>query len=107
MQNLNQKILQNVPVPVCSLSEQAEIMNEINRQFSAIENNLVDLDKDLSNATCLRQSILKKAFSGQLVKQDPNDEPASVLLERIKAGKIALQNLSPGKNTAKRKAATA
>jgi len=38
----------------------------------------------------LRQSILKKAFSGQLVPQDPNDEPASVLLERIQAEKAAL-----------------
>lgn len=37
----------------------------------------------------LRQSILKKDFSGQLVPQDPNDEPASVLLERIKAEKAA------------------
>ena len=37
----------------------------------------------------LRQSILKKAFSGQLVQQDPNDEPASILLDRIKAQKVA------------------
>ena len=35
----------------------------------------------------LRQSIVKKAFSGELVPQDPNDEPASILLERIKTEK--------------------
>ena len=46
------------------------------------------LDQQLSKADAvLRQSILKKAFSGQLVAQDPNDEPASVLLDRIKAEK--------------------
>ena len=44
----------------------------------------------LQHAEALRQSILKKAFSGQLVPQDPNDEPASVLLERIQAEKAAL-----------------
>ena len=44
----------------------------------------------LQQAEALRQSILKKAFSGQLVPQDPNDEPASVLLERIQAEKAAL-----------------
>ena len=45
-----------------------------------IQNSIAQID-------ALRQSILKKAFSGQLVPQDPNDEPASVLLERIQAEK--------------------
>jgi len=55
----------------------------LNRQFSAIDRALVDIDDNLSKSESLRQSILKKAFSGQLVPQDSNDEPASVLLERI------------------------
>jgi type I restriction enzyme S subunit len=43
----------------------------------------------LQQAEALRQSILKKAFSGQLVPQDPNDEPASELLARIRAERDA------------------
>jgi hypothetical protein len=49
----------------------------------------------LQQSAALRQSILKKAFCGQLVKQDKNDEPAAVLLERIRAEK--LNGMKPGK----------
>ena len=45
----------------------------------------------LQQAEALRQSILKKAFSGQLVPQHPDDEPASVLLERIRVECAAQQ----------------
>ncbi len=43
--------------------------------------------QQLARATRLRQSILKRAFEGKLVPQDPNDEPASVLLARIRAAR--------------------
>ncbi len=83
MQNLNQKILQTVPIPICSYDEQIEVADELNKQFSAIDNTLQDIDGNLEKSEALLQSILKKAFLGQLVPQDPNDEPASLLLGRM------------------------
>jgi type I restriction enzyme S subunit len=46
------------------------------------------VDESLAKTEALRQSILKKAFAGQLVPQDPDDEPADVLLERIRKLKV-------------------
>jgi type I restriction enzyme S subunit len=48
-----------------------------------------------TRAGLLRQAILARAFSGQLVPQDPNDEPASVLLERIRAGRASAPRSEP------------
>ena len=90
MQNLNQEILHGVPVPLCSGIEQEEIFRQIDQQYSIIDQLYQTLTAALQHAEALRQSILKKAFSGQLVPQDPNDEPASALLERIQAEKAAL-----------------
>ena len=52
-----------------------------------------EIDVSLARADALRQSILRKAFAGQLVPQDPDDEPASALLERIRAERAK----TPGK----------
>ena len=48
-----------------------------------IEQSMADIDSGLARSDALRQSILKTAFLGLLVSQDPNDEPASTLVERI------------------------
>ena len=52
--------------------------------FTVIEQNEREIDAALKRSAALRQSILKKAFTGQLVPQDPSDEPASALLEGIR-----------------------
>ena len=67
------------------LPEQQEIVRLLDEQFTVIEQNERELDAALKRSAALRQSILKKAFTGQLVPQDPTDEPAAVLLERIRA----------------------
>jgi len=72
-----------MPVPLCSLPEQREIVRLLDEQFTVIEQNEREIDAALKRSSALRQSILKKAFTGQLVPQDPTDEPASALFERI------------------------
>ena len=78
-----------ITLPFPPLEEQKVISSELERVFGIIEKIELDLSEQLAKAESLRQSILKKAFSGQLVPQDPDDEPASELLARIKAEKEA------------------
>ena len=75
----------NIPVP--SLSEQEEVVSEIERYFSITDDIGTTIESELKHAARLRKSILKHAFSGKLVPQDPNDEPAETLLARIKSNK--------------------
>jgi type I restriction enzyme, S subunit len=84
---LNSSILKVLPLPLCSRAEQVEIVSRLSSQLSNVDDAISQIDDQLSRATTLRHSILKRAFSGHLVDQDPHDEPASVLLARIKAKK--------------------
>ena len=83
--------IQNFPFPMCSQEEQKKIVSEIESRLSVAEKLEQDIEDGLKQAEALRQSLLKKAFEGRLVPQDPNDEPASVLLERIKTEKAKLK----------------
>jgi len=73
-----------------SLPEQKEIVRLLDEQFTVIEQNEREIDAALKRSAALRQSILKKAFTGQLVPQDPTDEPASALLARIRTERDAM-----------------
>jgi type I restriction enzyme S subunit len=54
-------------------------------QFASAEDTEVDIERETIGGSALRQSILKSAFEGRLLPQDPNDEPASTLLARLRA----------------------
>lgn len=86
---INGPILKAAPVPVPPIQEQQMIMELVDDQLSIIEHIEADLDTKLQNAKNLRQAILRHAFTGQLVPQNPNDEPAAELLKRIAAEREA------------------
>lgn len=102
MASINQQQLGAIPLPFCSLIEQQKIGEEIERCFSVADNIERTIEQSLKQAERLCQSILKRAFEGQLVPQDPSDEPAEKLLERIRAEKAKNQT-----NTKRRRAVNA
>ncbi len=88
---VNQQDISMFTVPLPPFAEQQRIVTEIERRLSVIQQAEAAVEASLQRAARLRQSILKRAFSGELVPQDPDDEPASVLLERIRAQREAEQ----------------
>ena len=94
-----------MPIPLPPLAEQRRIVAEVDRRLSVIKQAEAAVEANLTRAERLRQSILKQAFSGKLVPQDPNDEPASVLLERIRAEREAAESAAKPKRRAKRRRA--
>ena len=101
--NINLTTLESLVVPLCSLEEQRALVNQLEAVLSVIDDQRVAIDNQLLKVNALRQSVLKEAFNGQLVAQDPHDEPASVLLDRIRTErKKAMQN-NHSKKTKKRK----
>jgi type I restriction enzyme S subunit len=82
--NVNGTKLKAFVFPLPPESEQKRILAEVDRRLSVVEEQETVLDKDLVRAGRLRQAILTQAFKGKLALQDPHDEPASILLERIR-----------------------
>jgi len=94
---LTKEKLVNAPIKSCSLSEQNKIVHEIESRLSVCDKIEETITESLLQAEALRLSIIKKAFQGKLVKQNPKDEPAQKVLERIRAEKKKNLNGKPEK----------
>ena len=91
MRNLSQAALREIEVPWPSENERSAIVRRIEAAFAWINRLASEATSARKLIDHLDQAVLAKAFRGELVPQDPNDEPASVLLERIRAERGAAQ----------------
>jgi len=101
--NLTLEVCRDLAIPIPPSPEQQAIVEGVEEQLSVIEHLEADLDTKLKSAQSLRQAILHHAFTGRLVPQDPNDEPASELLQRIAAERAECTRAAAGKPVARRK----
>jgi type I restriction enzyme S subunit len=85
--NINIGILSNVVIPLAPRKEVDEILRFLGLSFANVEVSESELMASQTKLAQFEQAVLGKAFRGELVPQDPNDEPASVLLERIREEK--------------------
>lgn len=74
-------------IPVPSMDEQVEIVTRLSGAFAGISQQEAAVDLSLKQSAAQRKNLLKAAFAGQLVPQDPSDEPASELLARIRTAR--------------------
>jgi type I restriction enzyme S subunit len=87
--NLNLEKVREISICLPSMEEQAEIVRRVGQLFAFTDQLEALISVARARIERLPQSILAKAFRGELVPQEPNDEPASALLERIKAQRAA------------------
>lgn len=91
---INLGYIRSIPIPIPSKIEQNALLTEIVNQFDSISRQMTATEVGLKQADAQRKNILKSAFSGQLISQDPSDEPASVLLEKIKKEREELAKIA-------------
>ena len=101
MPKISQPTLERLPIPLPPTGEQDRIVAEVERQFSVLDACERAVDAGLARSAALRRSVLKAAFEGRLVPQDPSDEPASVLLERIRVERAASGPVKSGRGRKK------
>lgn len=75
-------------IPLPPFPEQIQITDEIEWRLSIVDNNEKAIKRSLKQSESLRQGILRAAFKGELLLQDPTEEPARLLLQRIKEDKL-------------------
>jgi type I restriction enzyme, S subunit len=102
VKNINSTEVQKLRVSLPPLAEQVEIISRLEKCFKSIQIIEEQYNNSHEQLDTLDRSILAKAFRGELVPQDPNDEPAAILLERIRAEREQTSsNKQRGKTTRK------
>ncbi|PMG76918.1 restriction endonuclease subunit S [Vibrio lentus] len=97
--NVNGTKLGHLAIPLPPSAEQKALIDELSNEFDSVDRQVEATALGLKQSEAQRKNILKSAFSGQLVPQDPNDEPASELLERIKREREELAKQAKPKKT--------
>jgi type I restriction enzyme, S subunit len=90
LQHIHLEDLRRDCVPIPPAAEQIRILEAAQRRMSVVEWVEAAIAHDLAKLSRLRQAVLKRAFEGKLVDQDPTDEPAEKLLARIRAECVAV-----------------
>jgi type I restriction enzyme S subunit len=94
MPKIDQDVIERLAVPVPSIDEQRRIVAEIEERLSAIDALRAAIERAQRRSASLRRAILERAFRGELVPQDPTDEPAEHLLARVRAERAARPTLT-------------
>ena len=87
--SINKSVLKALPVPVMPKAEARVLYSRLESSLSELDATETEIDNGIARTAALRQSILKRAFSGQLVLQDPTDEPGAALLARLREQALA------------------
>ena len=101
MPKIDQDTLLRAELPIPSIEEQNRIVASIYSHKDAIDRLHRELEISRNRSSQFRRALLAEAFSGQLVLQDPADEPASVLLDRIRTARAASLRTGLGRKRAK------
>jgi type I restriction enzyme, S subunit len=105
--NINARVIQSMPVPVAPAAEQDEIVRRVNSTLAVADRLEAMVREEVALLESLERTTLGKAFRGELVRQDPSDEPAAVLLQRLRKDREQAEGEGRGTTQVRRTARVA